>query len=268
MAIRIISAVLICFSSAVSQQVDIVTYPDSSNKFFSWYEFKPLGIKFRTFSDFHEPFDLRDTRTLDISNWKSFCYPPRRLTFRYPPSLTLKVISRSTDYPSECDSIVQLVVPLIIHYSSDSTQVTDAPVIQFYFTKSTLKQIAHAEGFRFGHLDNPFAEEDSVVIKDTSRYCWIALGRQGMEEKASVLDGPIWKGLRGENLTGLFSHEQGYQMSVPFVTSFLRRPLPDGCSVVATFYEGPVANVEDEFNNTVTEGDFYYLVLSIQVSQE
>jgi len=39
-----------------------------------------------------------------------------------------------------------------------------------------------------------------------------------MQEEASYLDGPVWKGLRGENLTGIYHREGGYIMSVPFVT--------------------------------------------------
>jgi len=86
------------------------------------------------------------------------------LSFRYPPSLTPKVIPYSRDYPGACDSVIQLVVPLIKHYSEDSSETSDAPVVEFFFTNSSFHDVAEQEGFEYGALQNPFADEDTVAM--------------------------------------------------------------------------------------------------------
>lgn len=224
------------------------------------------------FSEFHDPFSLWFGNGAHKSpDWNHFSSPPYGIEFDYPPALTVRIVGHSPDerHQQFCDSSIQLVAPLIVHISDDSTVETTAPVIEILFTRESFTEFATEENFEYGPLLNPWApEEDSAIIKDTAHYCWISMGRQGLQNEASLLDGPSWKGLRGENLTGTYSrspHGGGYQGMVPFVKTWLLRSRGDSCNVVMKYYDGPVSDVEDEFQNDVTEGEFYYVVASTRI---
>lgn len=260
MTAKLVVLLLLALSFGQSQQKDIAVIPDPTNDAFVWYEFKPLGIRFRSFAPFHDPFDLRSSGSLSVSGWKSFASPRDGVQFMYPPALMIRVVGETSDHPSDCGFTIQLVSPLIKHFENDSLVTTSVPVIEIYFTKEDFEQVAADEGFEFAAPEGVFYDDESPSATDSSTFRWIVLGRQGMQEDASVLDGGVWKGLRGENLTGLYSRQEGYLMSVPFVTSFLMCARGDGCNIVARFFEGPVSDAEDEFKPGVCEGEFYYLV--------
>jgi hypothetical protein len=257
MTMRLSILLLFSVSVAVSQNNDVSVFPDSSNDAYVWYQFKPLGISFRSFAAFHQPFNLDRIAPLDLSTWKFFSSAAYGIQFSYPPSLSLRLSGDGLWRAKGCDAAIEIVTTLVEHVSDDSTVTSTYPIIEIFSSKATFEEIAEDQGFEFGLSSD---DEDN-----SSRRVWSILGRQGMKEGASLLHGNIWIGLRGENLTGTYGHTEGYLMSVPFVSVFLMRSCDNKCNLVATFGKGPTGYADDELRADISEEDFYYLVASIRL---
>jgi hypothetical protein len=206
-----------------------------------------LGIQFR-YRD-ADDFDGQTSLKSEQAKWTKTDVPLLKLSLKLPPGCS---IARAPDSDSA-----------IVITRGDAKELDPMRCILIYCTSESFLRIACDAGFTL--LDSADGEiayknaDSSVINKAVDRKSWGLLGRAGMVDRASYLDGLQWNGLRGATSTG-YHDAQGYAGLMPYFASFLVRKIPGGPLVVCLYQDAQMNG------NLFRESDFYDIVSTIQIN--
>ncbi|MGA7161476.1 MAG: hypothetical protein WBZ48_10770 [Bacteroidota bacterium] len=191
---------------------------------------------------------------------KSFRDTTLGISFGYPAGFSLST-KRGGDDSSE--------VILELSHGEEYEQEIDSITYKFQtdaeltirFSHDRFDQVAEEAGFEKNERLNDSVEDDDG--DRTPPAVWVSVGRQGMQEDASVLSYEGWRGFYGTNFTGTFGESDsgqgsGYQGLHEFYIALGRKKLDHGMAFSISFFN---ENYEDEdvFREVLSSFHFYPL---------
>ena len=240
----------------------LVFYPifptGKSPKLKKTFQNDSLGIQFQYRS---EDFDDEKDGLPPVEQWKGQRVARLGIALQLPPNYSARIMKIERDwYIPSCTSNPISDSALIIGFSANkSTQFTES--IKIYYTSGDFQHIAYNENFALRDSNNDVVEikgeHPSKIQAALALNNWASLGRQDLAEKASYLNGKIWKGVRGHNFIGV-NNDQGYAGLDYFYASFLLTKMKGGCTIVCSYKNMPYAR------NPLKEYRFYEIVSSIK----
>jgi hypothetical protein len=225
-----------------------------------------LGASFRINSEWVHPTDHNPKRpvTQDQQKWKTYSSERFGIEFQYPPELDVRIDTREFRNAEDCDS--SLAICLGAEERSEGKPTGEFfDMVTIFFSHRTFAEIADDEGFEFAEKFDPADSLYEHPKVDSTH--WDIMGREGMRESASPVLGKNWRGLRGDNVTGVYHKEEGYAGLGDFSAAFLIFERTGRCSAVFTFYCGPTLYLEDEVNVELDETTFYRIVSTAKLNR-
>jgi Leucine-rich repeat (LRR) protein len=144
--------------------------------------------------------------TVSGAQWKEFRDDSLGIGFLYPAEYHLDVSQRdSIDREGRYKLVasMSIVDSGSVGIDSSEFEVESESTLTVMVGRLRFESCAHQSGFE----NTDTAMRDSAEVEDTERSRgWVSLGRQGMQEDASLISLGAWRGMQGMNYTGTFGH--------------------------------------------------------------
>ena len=173
--------------------------------------------------------------------WKQFRDDSLGVAFLYPAEYHLDVSRRdSADFEGSYKLVVSMSIVDSGSVGSDSSEsiVESESRLTVTVGHFSFESCAGRSGFE----NTDTAERDSADVEAFERHRgWVSLGRQGMEEDASLISLGPWRGMEGTNYTGAFDHNargesSGYLGLEEFFVGFALWKGPRDFNIAVSFF--------------------------------